>query len=91
MDQAVTSLRNRRKSDRESVLRYLYRAAANEYLWEKNWSIKLFARQLGVREWDFHFWLNNSQSDLADGRIIPGLEAFLAREESIALGRSVKG
>jgi hypothetical protein len=87
MDQAVEALRNRRKSDRESVLRYLYRCAVDEYMETRNWSVGLFAKQLGIRQWDFHFWLTHAQSDLTDQFVIPRLETFLAKEERLARGQ----
>ena len=86
MDSATESLFNRRKVDREPVLRYLYRLAVHEYMQTRNWSEQLFARQLGVRRWDFHFWLTNAYSELTDRQIIPRLETFFAREEKLGRG-----
>lgn len=90
MDQAVTSLRDRRKSDREPVLRYLYRLAVEEYMRTRNWSEQLFAKQLGIRQWDFHFWFTNSYSELTDQSVIPRLEKFLAKEERLGRGERLK-
>jgi len=86
LDSAIESLLDRRKTPRESVLRYLYRCATAEYLTQRNWSIHLLAKQLGVKEWDVRFWLTHASSELTDTKVIPRLEAFFAKEERIARG-----